>query len=356
MYRSKSRALQSSFGRLRAVAHTRHVDLLVPKTELIHWHTPRQRDPPNANRPPPVALDGQLLHPSPKLRSLRYWFLHNLTSSAQISGHLALSQAAFASIRHLSSYGLGVSPHLCHCLAFSLFFPILFYGADLFVPSKGLLSKMDVHWRQVQRWVLNYFLATPFPILAAEACLPSLSVLLPHKRRMATLQLVCSPPQINPATARLCRSFPSILKFRAPNSYHPCCTQLDPNVMPLNWKTPHPSPPVRTHLPVDALTHLTLPLLEGLSFAARINSSLLLDLPPLSPDGVMKAAYSSLKTKARLLMLDSWCIDYPPPVLHLPSISYPPSFHGPGEVHGWWHSSDEGPEELPRYPPLVVVL
>ena len=27
--------------------------------------------------------------------------------------------------------------------------PILSYGADLFIPSKGLLSKMDVHWRQV---------------------------------------------------------------------------------------------------------------------------------------------------------------------------------------------------------------
>jgi len=207
-YRSNSRTLQGVFGHLRAIAHARRVDFSVPKTELIHWQTPVQRDPPSTSRPPPVALDGQLFHPSAKLRWLSYWFVPNLASSAHFSRRLALSQAACAVVRHLSSYGSGVSPHLCHRLAFSLLFPILTDGADLFIPSKGLLSKMEVQWRQVQRWVSNCFLATPTPILSAKACLPPLSVLLPHKRQMAALRLVCSPPQINPASARLCRSFP----------------------------------------------------------------------------------------------------------------------------------------------------
>jgi len=318
-YRSNSRTLQSVFGRLRAVPVTRHVDFSVPKTELVHWRTPVQRDPPSAHRPPPVALDGQLFHPSPKLRWLGYWFVPNLASSAHFSPCLALSQAPFAAIRRLSSYGSGVSPHLCHRLAFSLLFPILSYGGDLFTPSKGLLFKMEVHWRQVQRWVSNCFLATPIPILSAEACLPPLSVLLPHKRRMAALRLVCSPPQIIPASARLCRSSPSLLKFRAPDSHRSLCTRLDPNVIPLKGKTPHPSPPTRTHLPVDAMAHLTLPLLGSLSFAPLINSSRLPDLPPLPSDSVMRAAYSSLKAKARLLMLDAWRLDYPPP----PYYSFP---------------------------------
>jgi len=83
--------------------------------------------------------------------------------------------------------------------------------------------------------------------------------------------------------------------------------------MPLNWKTLCPSPPTRTHLPVDAMAHLTLPLLGGLSLAPLMNSSHLLDRPTLPPDNVMKAAYSSLKAKARLLKLDAWRLDYPPP-------------------------------------------
>jgi len=151
MYRSNSRALQSIFGCLREVAHVRHVDFSVPMTELIHWPTPMVRDPRNVTRPPRVGLDGQPFHPSPMLRWLGYWFVGNLASSAHFSCRLALSQAAFALIRHLFFFGSWVSPHLCHRLAFSLLFHILSYGADLFVPSKGLLSKMDVHWRQVQR-------------------------------------------------------------------------------------------------------------------------------------------------------------------------------------------------------------
>jgi len=34
---------------------------------------------------------------------------------------------------------------------------------------------------------------------------------------------------------------------------------------PLDWRTETPSPPIRKHLSIDALAHLTLPLQEGLS-------------------------------------------------------------------------------------------
>ena len=64
---------------------------------------------------------------------------------------------------------------------------------------------------------------------------------------------------------------------------------------------------------MDAMAHLTLPLLGGSSFAPLINSSLLPDHPPLPPDSVMEAAYFSLKAKARLLMLDNWPLSHPPP-------------------------------------------
>ena len=185
-------------------------------------------------------------------------------------------------------------------------FPILSYGAVLFTPTKGLLNKMEVHWRQVQRWVTNCFRSTPVPILAAESCLPPLTVLLPHKRQMAALRLIFSPTSINPASARLCSSFPALIKARGLDSHRALCTRLDPNVMPLNWKTQLRSPPVRTHLPVDALVHLTLPLLEGLSFALLITSTLLPDLPALPSDEIITNTYRALKRPAQTLMIEHW--------------------------------------------------
>ena len=120
-YRTNSRSLQVAFGTIRAIAHARKIDFSVPKTELIHWRTPVQRDPPGAPRPPPVALDGQIFCPSDKLRWLGYWFVPNLSSSAHFSHRLALSQAAFAAVRRLLSAG-GVFP-----LTFATALLILFY-------------------------------------------------------------------------------------------------------------------------------------------------------------------------------------------------------------------------------------
>ena len=77
-YRNNSRSLQAAFGRISAIGHSTKVDFSVPKTELINWGTPLQRYPPGAPRPPLVALDGQLFHPSEKLRWLGYWFVKTL--------------------------------------------------------------------------------------------------------------------------------------------------------------------------------------------------------------------------------------------------------------------------------------
>ena len=267
---------------------------------------PLHRDPPGTPRPPPVALVGQIFQPSEKLRWLGYWFVPNRASSAHISRRLALSQAGFSSVRRLSDAGKGISPHLCHCLAYCLMFPILPDGADLFTPTKGLVDKMEVHWRQIQRWVTNYFRSTPVPILAGESCLPPLSVLLLHKRRVAALRLVSSPTSIKPASARLCRSFPTLLKTRAPDSPWALCTCLAPNVMPLNQKSHLGSPLVRTHLPVNTQVHLTIPLLKDLSYAPLINLTLLHDLPSLPSDEIMTNTYGALKQRAQALMIDHW--------------------------------------------------
>ena len=134
-YRTNSRSLLAAFGHIRAIAHSRKGDFSGPKTELINWRTPLQRDPPGAPRPLPVALDRQIFHPSEKLRWLGYWFVPNLASATHLSRRLALSQAAFSSVKRLSDAGKGVSPHLCHRLAYCLMFPVLSYGADLFTST-----------------------------------------------------------------------------------------------------------------------------------------------------------------------------------------------------------------------------
>src|SRR5207237_1768919 len=184
--------------------------------------------------------------------------------------------------------------------------PILLYSADLLVPTKSMLTKMEVYWRQVQRWTTNCLRTTPTTILAAEACLPPVSVLASHKRRMAALRLVCAAPSINRAAARLCHSFPSMQRFRAPDSHRSLCTKLQPNVMPLNWRTPLPCPPVRTQLPVDALAHLTLPLLKGLSFAPLSSSHLRHALACLLPNPVIPAAYRVMQGRSPRTLLELW--------------------------------------------------
>ena len=52
-YLTNSRFLQAAFGTIRAIAPARKIDFSVPKTELIHWRTPVQRDPPGTPRAPP---------------------------------------------------------------------------------------------------------------------------------------------------------------------------------------------------------------------------------------------------------------------------------------------------------------
>src|SRR5207302_2703956 len=125
----------------------------------------------------------QLFHPSKCLRWLGYWLSEEQSTSAHFSRRLALSQAAFATVKRLSPLGTGLAPHLAHRLSYALLLPILLYSADLLIPTKGMLTKMEVFWHLVQRWTRNCFRTTPPTILAAEVCLPPLSLLAPPYRR-----------------------------------------------------------------------------------------------------------------------------------------------------------------------------
>jgi len=69
-YRTNIRTLQRAFRRIRAPASAREAGFSVPKTELIHWRTPVQRDPSASPAYPPICLDGQVFPPLPCVRWL----------------------------------------------------------------------------------------------------------------------------------------------------------------------------------------------------------------------------------------------------------------------------------------------
>ena len=310
-YRTNIRTLQRAFGRIMARARAREVGFSVPKTELIHWRTPLQRDSTGAPSPPPICLDGQIFPPFPVSDGLGTGSL--LTSPPQHTSPRGLAQGAFANVKRLAPPGSGLSPHLSHRLAISLLLPTLLYGANIMVPSRGVLAKIDVYWHQVQGWVSNSFRSTPIHILSAEARIPPIQAIIPHKSRMAALRLVCAAPTINPAAGQLCPSFPSLLRYRALDSYRALCTRLPPNVMPLSWKTNRPPSKVRSHLPVDELANLARPILGSLTFAPLANATLLPEQASLAPHDTMRNAYKALKGRTRHLFLEEWRRLAPPP-------------------------------------------
>jgi len=351
-YGGNIRKLQQLYERLERKASRLGVSFSVAKTELIHWRTPSQRNSPKCASP--IQIKGEVFRPSNSVRWPGYWFTPALDPAAHLSRRLALAQGAFALVGRLtrSPPGAGLPPYLCHRLATSLIAPILLYGADLFTPRVGTTTRLDTFWRKVQRWTTNCFSATPTGILSVESCLPPVSLLVTHRQRLAALRVVCSPPQVNPATARLHPSFPSLSGYRAPDSSRALTRGLLSVYLPLNWKTPRPVPPIRNHLPVDVVAHRTIPFTLGLSRMPMINSHLVCAAPSLPPQSLMDNTYSALKKRIREALLAEWASLFPTPgyYLHPPALS-PRPFMGLGKfVAGRIHQMRAGKSYLAAHP------
>lgn len=302
-HRSNIRRLQRLFERLSQKASELEVSFSVPKTELIHWRTPCERSPPARA---PITLDGQVFHPAGVVRWLGYWLSPTLNTSHHFNYRLSLAKGSFVFIKRLSSPGGGARPYLAHRVAMGRFLPILTYGADLLVPNHHTLQRMNSFWHRVCRWVTNNLYSTPTTILTREACLPPIDGFCQHRRRLAALRIACAPPTHNPAAARLPTSFPSLSVFRAQDSSRHLTIGLSSVYLPLNWKTPVPTPPMRKHLPIDALAHLTIPLSDGLS-----RFPLVLHAPPragedIPPPDLMMGTYKALKARSRELLMREW--------------------------------------------------
>jgi len=134
--------------------------------------------------------------------------------------------------------GMGLAQFLCHRLASSLLFPILTYGCEVFTPSTHALQTMSSFWHKVQRWTMKCFRYTPKDMLAIEACLPPLDLLLRYKKRLAALRVLCSPPEINQAAARLPPSVQTPFLHCNPQDHRRLLARNAGSLFPIKWVQP----------------------------------------------------------------------------------------------------------------------
>jgi len=243
--------------------------------------------------------------PKSEVRLLRYWFTHSISTTPHFVKRLAKAQAAFVAVKRLSPPGIGLPPFLCHRLASSLLFPILGYGVDAFVPTVHMTRKLSVFWDNVQRWTTNCFMSIPTDILAIEACLAPVELRLAYKRRLANLRTMCSPPEINPATARLPLSIQTPSLHRHSPDHRALSAKNAGSRLPLPWVQPRPPSKNRAHLPVYALPPFMLFLLgpDGLRPLQVTSQHLLVDHYPEPPAG---RSYPQLKLLCRSLIRKEW--------------------------------------------------
>ena len=301
-YRRNIQSLQTQYAVIKARGALPGVSFFIPKTDLIYWCTKRDRGPISHS---PIHPDGSVFPPKDEVRWLGYWFTPSISTTPHFTKSLAKAQAAFVAVKRLSPPGMGLPPFLCHRLASSLLFPILSYGAATFVPTVLITRKLSVFWHKVQRCTTNSFLSTPSDILAVEACLPLLDLILLYKYRLACLRVKCSTPEINPAASRLRPSLQTPALHRHDPDHRVLSCGNVGSRPPLPWLQPRPPSKNRAHLPLDALPHSMLFVLDsdGSAPLPVTSQHLLGETYPAPPPG---RTYPQLKLQCRNLLMKDW--------------------------------------------------
>jgi len=283
--------------------------LSVPKTELIHWRTPKDRSDVSFA---PIVINDMLFPPSQVVRWLGYWLTPTLHSSVHFLRRLALAKASFASIRQLSAAGKGLSSWCNRKLVFGAILPILTYGCDRFVPDAATLRKLNSFWHVVLRWTTNCFYTTPLGTLYREASLPPISSICKHRRRSAAIRLVCAPSEFNPATARIPESVPTWDQGRSADDYRFLLRGSAKAVHLTSWLGPAVNS--AKHLPLDSLCHEVSDLIEEIPILPLAYT----DLVALPLSRIPSVTYQALRAPLLQSLLADW-LDLSPPV----PLSYP---------------------------------
>ena len=345
-YRTNIRLLQKAISALKRKASAINISS-VPKTELIHWRTTRSNEPPCSL---PVQLEMQLFYPQSRLKWLGFIFTHSFDSRSHLSRRYILANAALATIRRLSPPGMGLPPYLCLSLALSLLAPILLYGSAVWCPPPSIPGPMSVIWHRVCRWITNCFSSANITCLHREACLPPWPILVRHQRRLAGLRLICSPPEINPATAPLPKSVPTFSPHRAASIARRKITSQAYLFFNLHWRSAPDKArnPRYRHNAITALANMAVPLADDVSTLPPISLHLTDYLPPVL--GVVPS-YDRLKLRAKQHLLSDWATIPAPPYYPSPPSTRPHPFMGLCKfVAGRIHQTRSGKRYLAAHP------
>ena len=228
--------------------------------------------------------------------------------------------------------------------------PILLYRSAVWSPPLTIMNPMSVFWRRVCRWITHYFTTTNTMCLHREACLPPLPILVRHQRGLAGVTLICSPPEINAASARLPKSVHTFSPHRAPLVARGKITSQPYLFLNLNWRCTVDK--VKNsryrHNAITALANLAVPLVHNAVTLPPISLYLTEYLPPVH--GVVPS-YARLKLRAKQLLLADWS-PTPAPLYYpyLPSMR-PHTFMGLGKfVVGRIHQMRSGKSYLIAQP------
>ena len=238
------------------------VSFSVPKTEVIYWRTPSQRTP-QSTAPHRTGRLPLLPHPARKMA----WLLEVPCPDLD----LPLHAEAFAGPGSLCLRQMTILPRRSH-QTFSL--PPYRSRPP---PSHTYLCGLPVHPELLRRQRDEQLLAQG-PEMDHQCLLlppnlhpsprgvqPPIISYCKYKKRLAALRISYAPPTNHLATARVPAFFPSLSPFRPQDSLGHLTQSLSSVYLPLDWRTPVPSPLIREDLPVDALVHLTCPLQESLT-------------------------------------------------------------------------------------------
>jgi len=212
------------------------------------------------------------------------------------------------------------------------------------------MGPMSVFWYRVCRWITNSFSSTTITCLHREACLPPLPALVCHQRRLAGLRLICSPPEISPATARLPKSVPTFSPHRTTLAACGKNTSKPYLFFNLDWR----SAPDKTknsryrHVAITALANAAAPLVHDVSTLPPISLHLTDYLPPIP--GVVPS-YTRLELRAKQLLLSDWSATPAPPYYPNPPSTRPHPFMGLGKfVAGRIYQMRSGKSYLAAHP------
>jgi len=186
--------------------------------------------------------------------------------------------------------------------------------------------------------------------LHREACHPPLLILIHHQRRLAGLRLICSPPEINPATARLPKSVPTFSPHRATLIARGKITSQPYLFFNLDWRsTPDKSKnPRYRHNAITALANAATPLVHDVATLPPISLHLTDYLPPVP--GVVPS-YARLKLRSEQLLLSDWSATPAPPYYPYPPTTRPHPFMGLGKfVASRIHQMRSGKSYLVAHP------